>query len=392
MIAGKNYTHRMPPMQPLGSAIPSILTQAGLATTVTPEECQLLLKDKPLDLTLAYRFANLPTGAKITLKTGHERVLGFHDNSAPAPKAVAPPPARSAAPADVKQQQQNAPSTSKLVNEQPAPAQQQKEQPKQQQQAPSPSPTPAGETDAGNIFAGRPIHVFSREQEIQEDAARASPAATELDESAYEVTEADVRRQLATYAKNQRAEQGKYLMTKQMREAEQAKKAASYGAVPVRVEFPGDTVLQASFPAVAPVAELHELVKTALLPEAAKNFYLFTTPPKVELKDMSVSFYAAGLVPAARVHVGFKGGAGGGEKSPSCLRPEVAALMGRPPSRAEALGLDEKKSSEGVAEDEAGPSGSRAAAPKAAAGGTVQGEPKRARPGGVPSWMKLSNR
>ena len=154
---------------------------------------------------------------------------------------------------------------------------------------------------------------------------------------------------------------------------------------------------------MAPVAELHELVRAALTADAAKSFYLFTTPPKTELKDMSVSFYAAGLVPAARVHVGFKGGQGGGvgseksaEQSASCLRPEVAALMGRPPSRAEALGLEEKKNTTGGAEDVAGPSGSSAATTAAGAaavaGGSVQGEPKRAKHGGVPSWMKLSNK
>jgi hypothetical protein len=123
---------------------------------------------------------------------------------------------------------------------------------------------------------------------------------------------------------------------------------------------------------------------------------LFTTPSKTELKDMSVSFYAAGLVPAARVHVGFKGGAvgggGGGKKEQfSCLRPEVATLMGRPPSRAEALGIEEKKSTEVVAEDAAEPSGSKARATMTA-GGTTEEEPKRANPGGVPSWMKLSNK
>lgn len=405
-------------MQPLGSAIPSILTQAGLAATVKPEECQLLLKDKPLDATLAYRFANLPTGAKITLKTGHERVLGFHDNSAPASTAQAraqlPLPTTSVAAAvaaNQQREQQNVASISGK-NENPAPSLRIADSSpaaagaSQPQQPPPPlAATPEGKDFSANNFAGRPIHVFSREAEVQEEAARASPATTELDDSAYEVTEADVRKQLATYAKNQRAQEGKHLMTKQMREAEQARKAASYGPVPVRVEFPEGTVLQASFPAVAPVGELQELIKVALLPEAAKTFYLFTTPPKTELKDLSLSFYAAGLVPAARVHVGFRGavvggGGGGGDKEQvsSCLRPEVAALMGRPPSRAEALGIEEKKNAGVVAENAAGPSGSSraAVAPAGAAavvsGETAEGEPKRAKPGGVPSWMKLSNR
>jgi TUG ubiquitin-like domain len=256
-------------MQPLGSAIPSILQQAGLAATVKPEECQLLLRDRPLDTTLAYRFANLPTGAKIILKTGHERVLGFHDNSAPVVTAAAapPPPARNpVAAADLNQQKHDVPSTSIPANEasataQPVPSSTAPPAQPQQQQPPSASPTSlAGDKDF-NIFAGRPIHVFSREAEVQEEAARASPAAAELDDADYEVTEADLRKQLAAYGKSQRAQEGKYLMTKQMREAEQARKAALYGPVPVRVEFPEGAVIQASFPGVAPIAELYELIK-----------------------------------------------------------------------------------------------------------------------------------
>lgn len=412
MNVGKNYTHRMPPMQLLGSAIPSILTQAGLAATVKPEECQLLLKDKPLDATLTYRFANLPTGAKITLKTGHERVLGFQDSQTPATAAQPPLPTSSvAAVASNQQQQQQNVALPSVKNENPAPSPRVADsspaaattasQPQQQRPSPLSAATQGEKEYSTNIFAGKPIHIFSREAELQEEAARASTATAELDDSAYEVTEADIRKQLAAYAKNQRTQEGKYLMTKQMRESEQARKAASYGQVPVRVEFPEGTVLQASFPAVAPVGELHELIKVALLPEAAKTFYLFTTPPKSELKDMSLSFYAAGLVPAARVNVGFRragvGDSSDKEQVSSCLRPEVVALMGRPPSRAEALGLEEKKNARLVAEDAAGPS-VRSKAEGTATGtagvsrGTAHGEPKRSKPGGVPNWMKLSNK
>ena len=250
---------------------------------------------------------------------------------------------------------------------------------------PFPSAAQAAIDKGGNIFAGRPVHVFTREAEAEEDASRVSLEGPELDESAYEVTEADIRVQLAAYARRQ-AQEGKHLMTRQMREAENARKAASYGPVPIRVEFPNNFVLQASFAAAAPLAELQELVRAALTPEAAAKFYLFTTPPKTEIKDMSVSFYAAGLVPAARVHVGFKNWepAGAGE---SFLRPEVVKMMDKPPARGVTMGKEEKKvsSEENVAG--AGPPGSNQGA-----SGSAQGEPKRKKSGGMPSWMKLSTR
>ena len=259
--------------------------------------------------------------------------------------------------------------------------------------------------NGATLFAGRPIFVFTRLADIEEEAARVAPVAgEEHDEGWYEVTEADVRVQMAGYAAR-RAQEGKMLMTQQMREAEAARKAASYGNIPVRIEFPDGMVVQASFAATAPLAELRDLVESALSSEAAAaGFYLFVTPPRTELKDMSASFYSQGLVPAARVHVGYKnvvgGGGGGGGTSPSSsssspsLKPEVMALSGKPPSRAAALKPSQKNTasaatgSTGVGGSEAGPS-------TRVGGGDSSREPgeqKRAKPGGVPSWMKLSSR
>lgn len=336
------------------------------------------------------RFANLPAGAKITLKTGHERVLGFRE----APPPVPPQPSKpTTAVASASQNLPSDPPTQHSIPNDPPVVQPAVATTPNAQPVVSPAPAvapvePSAPNDGSHIFAGRPIHVFTRESEAEEDAARVTFPLADLDEAAYEVTEADLRAQLAGYARRQ-AQEGKHLMTKAMREAEAARKAASYGSVPIRVEFPNNFVLQASFPAVAPVAELRELVEAALTPETAAGFYLFTTPPKTELKDMSQSFYAAGLVPAARVHVGLKGGeaAAGG----SCLRPEVVGLVDKPPTRAVALGVAEKNAAGGS--NEAGPSGSKPSpASGQGASGSAQGEPKRKKAGGVPSWMKLSTK
>lgn len=80
LSTGHNYTHRLPPMQPLSALIPAILQQvcfrsmssfhfyasnahairwcrqAGLSEKVEPEECQLLMKGKALDASTPVRY------------------------------------------------------------------------------------------------------------------------------------------------------------------------------------------------------------------------------------------------------------------------------------------------------------------------------------------------
>lgn len=214
----------------------------------------------------------------------------------------------------------------------------------------------------------------------------------ELDDEAYEVTEADIKIQLAGYAARRAAEE-KHLMTRQMREAEEARKAAAYGHVPVRIEFPDGIVIQALFPATSAMEELVNLVKEALVPEAASTFHLFTAPPKVELKDMSVTLYAAGLVPAARVHVGFRGFASQGLPQQT-LRQEIMSLCGPPPSRASVMRGRQrpvKQAAVGNSNLEQVP----LAADIKTASAAPQTRPRdtsTAKGTGVPSWMKIGRR
>jgi tether containing UBX domain for GLUT4 len=175
-----------------------------------------------------------------------------------------------------------------------------------------------------------------------------------------------------------------------MREAEAAARAAAAGAVAVRAELPGGLVLQAAFPAAAPLAELRALVARALAPAAAAGgFHLFTTPPKAVLRDMSASFYSAGFVPAARVHVGLNDAAvatavaaGGG-----AVRLEVLALLGPPPPRGEALRARGAGAGGSGGAGGLGASGSGSEPAARPAGG---GAPRRAAGGGSkPKWLKL---
>jgi len=181
-------------------------------------------------------------------------------------------------------------------------------------------------------------------------------------------------------------------MTRQMREAEEARKAAAYGHVPVRVEFPDGIIIQAFFPATSATQDLVSFVKEALIPEAASAFYLFTAPPKVELKDMPATLYAAGLVPAARVHVGFRGSALN-RLPQQTIRQEIMSLCGPPPSRTLAM-----RSSQRSVQQAAAGNNDVGQAPVASGIGSASASQARprdtntARTAGVPSWMKIGRR
>jgi tether containing UBX domain for GLUT4 len=235
------------------------------------------------------------------------------------------------------------------------------------------------------------VHVFTRQAEAERDAAQLAAAAPPLDESAYDVTEGDLRRVMAGYAARRNQEE-RGLMTRQMREAQEAARAAACGPVAVRLELPDGHVLQATFAATAPLEELRAVALRALAPAAGASCHLFTAPPKVVLRDMAATFYAARLAPAARVHVGFAGDVEGGP----LLRPEVAELLGEPPARAESLQRPSVGNGEGgsVAPDAGG--AARQAGPAAEPARQAGGDQRRAvggsAPGAGPKWLKLGGK
>ena len=67
--AGKTTQVRPSPMASLKMVLESALSQLGIKGA-DPSTCRLLLKDKPLDLSLPVRFANIPAGSKLVLLTG----------------------------------------------------------------------------------------------------------------------------------------------------------------------------------------------------------------------------------------------------------------------------------------------------------------------------------
>ena len=68
LLAGKRFSVKAAPMQPLSAVVAEVLGQLKLPD-VRPEECRLVLKGKALDLSTPVRFANIGRD-KLELHTG----------------------------------------------------------------------------------------------------------------------------------------------------------------------------------------------------------------------------------------------------------------------------------------------------------------------------------
>jgi len=72
----------------------------------------------------------------------------------------------------------------------------------------------------------------------------------------------------------------------------------------IRVRFPDDYCIQGTFGALEKVADVYQFVKDHLYtPE--RPFYLYTTPPKKELKEMGMTLKAAKMVPSGMIYFGW---------------------------------------------------------------------------------------
>ncbi|KAL6751657.1 hypothetical protein V8C86DRAFT_2774182 [Haematococcus lacustris] len=227
----------------------------------------------------------------------------------------------------------------------------------------------------------------------------------EEEDSFYDLTPEDYAA-LARAAEVKRKEEASGLKTQAMREAEERAREQAFSSIAVRVRFPDGLVMQAAFAASEPLGALKAAVAQLLLPGTA--FTLFVTPPKQVLKDMTQSFYKAGLVPAAHVHcalelAGQPGALPAGEPSAlGRLRPELQPCVItrlQPgfllPGQQQPSSLPPAQQGQAVqgslrttaASGQAGP-GTRTrslaeAGSGAGAGGRPSGEPK------VPKWLKM---
>ncbi|WCJ20332.1 plant UBX domain-containing protein 1 [Euphorbia peplus] len=142
---------------------------------------------------------------------------------------------------------------------------------------------------------GRDIRVFET-----------SPVSTSTDEVSnpdesddfYEFTPEDYFRIMAP------KKEDKYLKTRKIREAEEAARKSRITKTVIRVRFPDNHTLEATFNPSEKIQSLVDLL-TKVIARPEVPFYLYTTPPKKQIKDSSQDFYSAGFIPGAIVYFSY---------------------------------------------------------------------------------------
>jgi tether containing UBX domain for GLUT4 len=128
----------------------------------------------------------------------------------------------------------------------------------------------------------------------------------QMDDDFYKVTIDDLKVMLKDLKKSQNEDAP--LMTRQMRELEQDKKAMRYTNVVIRVIFQNRQTLQSLFRPKEPLLALYKFVRESLASDGSNSpedldFYLFTTPPKTVLPNESKkTLFEARLCPAALIY------------------------------------------------------------------------------------------
>ncbi|KAK9108394.1 hypothetical protein Syun_024405 [Stephania yunnanensis] len=157
------------------------------------------------------------------------------------------------------------------------------------------SNTAKAKLDAVKEKLGREIHVF--------ETLAASPTSSDIsrdDESDdfYEFTPEDYYRILS---KNK---EERFLKTRKIREAEEAARRSRITKAVIRVRFPDNYTLEATFHPSETLQSLVDLLKKVIA-RPDLPFLIYTTPPKKLIKDMSQDLYSAGFIPGAIVYFSY---------------------------------------------------------------------------------------
>jgi tether containing UBX domain for GLUT4 len=134
------------------------------------------------------------------------------------------------------------------------------------------------------------------------------PRRLQLPEDFYAPTQSDVKASLASLSGTTSAMNNAPLMTKKMRDAEQAKKMSRFRKVLIRVRLPDRTSIQGTFVPQSRVRDVIKFVNDVLRDPKAVKFHLFVVPPKQILNDLDATLWSQGLVPAALVNIGIDTG------------------------------------------------------------------------------------
>ena len=192
---------------------------------------------------------------------------------------------------------------------------------------------------------------------------------TDLPPEFYDFTPDDYQKVMSSWTK-QNSQGAGPLKTQKLREQDERRRAEQFGPVPVRVHFPDGVVIQAEFKPTETLSSLHKLIQQCM-PPSLTQWHMYVTPPKQVFKDLSLTFYKAGLVPAANVLIGLESRHEG-----PCLKPEISTLQAAPPARNIA-----RQSSK--ADAPGAPRGNVGSGAHSFPSSKATGEKK------VPKWMKL---
>ncbi|GJT79140.1 retrovirus-related pol polyprotein from transposon TNT 1-94 [Tanacetum coccineum] len=152
---------------------------------------------------------------------------------------------------------------------------------------------------------GREIRVF----ETTSSQTSNDPTNDEEPDEFYEFTAEDYYRILATKKEGENTTvvqlwADKYLKTKKIREAEEAARRSRITKAVIRVRFPDNHTLESTFhPSETMQSLVDLLMKVVARPDLP--FYIYTTPPKKQITDMSQDFYSAGFAPGAIVYFSY---------------------------------------------------------------------------------------
>ncbi|KAK7338418.1 hypothetical protein VNO77_19026 [Canavalia gladiata] len=143
---------------------------------------------------------------------------------------------------------------------------------------------------------GREIHVF--ETSAISSSSNAASSNDEETDDFYEFTAEDYYRLLAA------KKEDKFLKTRKIREAEEVARRSRMTKAVIRVRFPDNHTLEATFHPSETVQSLIDLL-TKVIVQPEQPFYIYTTPPKKVINDMCQDFYTAGFCPGAIVYFSY---------------------------------------------------------------------------------------
>jgi len=125
----------------------------------------------------------------------------------------------------------------------------------------------------------------------------------QLDDDFYDVTVEDLRKRMQVLTSAKKTNEDTMMMTKAMKERKEIERAAVFQKVVLRFLLPDKChVIQGLFRPLETVKVLNDFVRSYIKQEM-KSFTLFTTPPKLILKDQNQTLFKAKLCPGANIYI-----------------------------------------------------------------------------------------